>query len=157
LYRGSDLERSDLDLHDASWARGIHDRTLTPPVHADAVIGITSPLGTTMLSLLNDNKFFLGIMLLLLNVGSRHLVDEFSIEPKEYSRNLILRRMAIFAVCFVGTRDLVISLLLTAGFVILAQGVSSRSREGMKNREQFEIKEAVQTAYDPAVPPLFKA
>ena len=110
-----------------------------------------------MLSLLNDNKFFLGVMLILLNIGSRHLVDEFSIEPKEYSRNLILRRLAVFAVCFVGTRDVIISLLLTAGFVILAQGVSSHSREGMKNREQFEVKEKAQTAYDPTAPPLFTA
>ena len=87
-----------------------------------------------MLAVLNDNKFFLGIMLLLLNVGSRHLVDEFSVNPEEYSRNLTLRRLAIFAVCFVGTRDVVTSILLTAGFVILAQGVSSKSREGMANQ-----------------------
>jgi hypothetical protein len=108
---------------------------------------------------LGENKFFLGIMLLVLNVGSRHLVDEFSIEPKEYSRNLILRRLAIFAVCFVGTRDLVTSLLLTAGFVILAQGVSSRSREGMKNKATVEDDKPVvnQPAYDPTAPPLFKA
>ena len=31
---------------------------------------------------LNDNKFFLGIMLLTLNLGSRHLVDEFSANPE---------------------------------------------------------------------------
>lgn len=112
-----------------------------------------------MLAALNENKFFLGVMLLVLNVGSRHLVDEFSIEPKEYSRNLILRRLAIFAVCFVGTRDLVTSLLLTAGFVILAQGVSSRSREGMKNKERLEEEAPIvsQPAYDPSVPPLFTA
>jgi hypothetical protein len=55
---------------------------------------------------LNDNKFFLGIMLLVLNLGSRHLVDEFSASPEEYNRNLILRRFAVFAVCFVGTRDI---------------------------------------------------
>jgi len=91
-----------------------------------------------MLAVLNDNKFFLGIMLLLLNVGSRHLVDEFSTNPEEYSRNLVLRRLAIFAVCFVGTHDIVTSLLLTAGFVILAQGVSSKSREGMANKQKVE-------------------
>jgi hypothetical protein len=108
---------------------------------------------------LSENKFFLGVMLLILNVGSRHLVDEFSVEPKEYSRNLMLRRVAIFAVCFVGTRDLVTSLLLTAGFVILAQGVSSRSREGMKNKAIVEDDKPVvnQPAYDPTAPPLFKA
>ena len=84
---------------------------------------------------LNDNKFFLGIMLLTLNLGSRHLVDEFSANPDEYARNLVLRRFAVFAVCFVGTRDIVVALLLTAAFVILAQGVSRRSREGMRNQK----------------------
>jgi hypothetical protein len=91
-----------------------------------------------MLEVLNDNKFFLGVMLILLNIGSRYLVDEFSVKPEEYSRNLILRRLAVFAVCFVGTREIVTSLLLTAGFIIIAQGVSSRSREGMANREMME-------------------
>ena len=91
-----------------------------------------------MLEALNDNKFFLGVMLLLLNIGSRYLVDEFSISPKEYSQNLILRRLAVFAVCFVGTRDIVTSIVLTAGFVILAQGVSSKNREGMANKERME-------------------
>ena len=104
---------------------------------------------------LNDNKFFLGAMLILLNVGSRHLVDEYSTNPDEYDRNLVLRRLAVFAVCFVGTRDLVTSLLLTAGFVILAQGVSRRSREGMRNEKMTVQKpEADNPAYDKTVPPL---
>lgn len=91
-----------------------------------------------MIELLNDNKFFLGIMLILLNIGSRHLVDELSEDPEEYTRNIILRRMAVFAVCFVGTRDIITSLLLTAGFIIMAQGVSSKSREGMENKKKIE-------------------
>ena len=107
---------------------------------------------------LNDNKFFLGAMLILLNIGSRYLVDEYSTNPDDYDRNLVLRRLAVFAVCFVGTRDLVTSLLLTAGFVILAQGVSHRSREGMRNERQKTVEEskpeADNPAYDPSVPPL---
>ena len=94
-----------------------------------------------MLEALNTNKFFLGAAMILLNVGSRHLVDEYSSNPEEYDRNILLRRLAIFAVCFVGTRDLVVSLVLTAAFVILAQGVSRRSREGMRNRTQTEIQQ----------------
>ena len=106
--------------------------------------------------MLNDNKFFLGVMLILLNIGSRHLVDEFSTDPKTYTNNIILRRLAVFAVCFVGTRDLVTSLLLTAGFIIIAQGVSSKSREGMKNKVE-EVKPVVESpAWDDSVPPLSK-
>jgi hypothetical protein len=107
-----------------------------------------------MLDALNDNKFFLGVMLLLLNIGSRYLVDEFSTDPTQYNQNLILRRLAVFAVCFVGTRDLVTSILLTAGFIIIAQGVSSRSREGMKNKEAEEKPIVESPAWDESVPPL---
>ena len=109
-----------------------------------------------MLEALNDNKFFLGIMMILLNIGSRHLVDEFSTDPKAYDQNIILRRLAVFAICFVGTRDLVTSILLTAGFIIIAQGVSSRSREGMRNKEPFEEEKDIAHAWDDSVPPLSK-
>lgn len=112
-----------------------------------------------MIDLLNNSKFFLGVMLIVLNIGSRYLVDEFSTNPEEYSRNLVLRRIAVFAVCFVGTRDLVTSLLLTAGFIIMAQGVSSKSREGMANKKEIEDAEpkVEQPAADPTVPPMFIA
>jgi hypothetical protein len=107
-----------------------------------------------MIEVLNNHKLFLGIMLILVNVGSRHFIDELSEDPKVYERNLLLRRIAIFAVCFVGTRDLVYSLLLTAGFIIIASGMSSRSREGMANEE--EEKESMTCgANDKSVPPLF--
>ena len=108
-----------------------------------------------MIEVLNNSKFFLGIMLLLLNLGSRHLVDEFSTNTDEYNRNLVMRRFAIFAVCFVGTRDLITSILLTAGFVILAQGVSSKNREGMANKKTMEEKKVDQPAHDTSAPPMF--
>lgn len=106
---------------------------------------------------INNSKLFLGVMLILLNLGSRHLVDEISTSDDEYRRNLVLRRVAIFAVCFVGTRDVVTSLLLTAGFVILASGISRRSREGMENEEDAGVSDADQPAYDESAPLLFTA
>jgi hypothetical protein len=35
------------------------------------------------LDALNTNKFFIGVMMILLNIGSRHLVDEFSGSQEE--------------------------------------------------------------------------
>jgi hypothetical protein len=84
---------------------------------------------------LNNNTMFAGIMLLLLNVGSRYIVHEFSTDDKEYRENILIRRICIFAVCFVGTKDILASVILTAGFVILASGIfrgkGEVSREGM--------------------------
>lgn len=88
---------------------------------------------------LNNSTFFSGVMLLLLNVGSRFIAHELSDDDKEYSQNLLIRRLAIFAVCFVGTKDAVISLILTAAFVVLSAGIfrgkGPFSREGMTNGE----------------------
>ena len=110
-----------------------------------------------MLDILNNSKLFLGVMLILLNIGSRHLVDEFSTSGEEYSRNLVLRRIAVFAVCFVGTRDVITSLILTAAFIIIATGVSRRSREGMTNPKPTKPIEAQNPAYDTSAPLLFTA
>jgi len=83
------------------------------------------------------SPFFIGMMMLLLNVGSRFITHELSHDDKEYSQNILLRRLTIFAVCFVGTRDIITSVLLTAAFVVVAGGIfrgkGPFSREGMEN------------------------
>ena len=88
---------------------------------------------------LNTNMFFIGIMMLVLNIGSRYIVHEFSDDDEEYKQNIVLRRVAIFAACFVGTRDLFVSLVLTAVFVVISTGMyhskSIYAREGMSNEE----------------------
>lgn len=89
---------------------------------------------------LNTSTFFIGIMMLLLNIGSRYIIHEFSHDDEEYANNIILRRVTVFAVCFVGTRDIITSLILTAAFVVLSAGIfrgkSVYSREGMSNIAQ---------------------
>jgi hypothetical protein len=110
-----------------------------------------------VLNAINSNKFFIGVMMILLNIGSRHLVDEFSTNPDEYSRNILLRRVAIFAVCFIATRDVIHATLLTAGYIIIASGVSRRSPEGMTNPPKVDagVSKADWPAYDKSVPPMF--
>tara|TARA_Y100000389_G_C17278175_1_gene421537 strand:+ start:148 stop:525 length:378 start_codon:yes stop_codon:yes gene_type:complete len=68
---------------------------------------------------LNENKYFIGIMMILVNIGSRFIISELSDEHKKLINNKILRRIFIFSVFFMATRDLSISLLLTVMFVFL--------------------------------------
>lgn len=104
-------------------------------------------------SFLNTNNVFAGIMLLLLNVGSRFIVDELSHDDKQYSQNLILRRLAIFAVCFIGTKDMITSIILTAAFVVLSAGLfrgkGPFSREGMaSDPEKVAVTAAANNPFD---------
>ena len=92
---------------------------------------------------LNGSLFFIGVMMLVLNMWSRHIVHELSDSDEEYKQNILLRRIAIFAVCFVGTRDVVTSLVLTAAFVVLSTGLyhskSIYAREGMENIQERAV------------------
>ncbi len=89
---------------------------------------------------------FAGIMMLLLNIGSRYITHEYSDNDEEYMQNIILRRIAIFAVCFIGTRSIVTSMILTAAFVILASGIfrgkSVYAREGMTANQAVAMRAA---------------
>ena len=93
---------------------------------------------------------FLGICMMLMNVGSRYIIDEFSQNEEEYSRNIFLRRVAIFAVCYMGTRDLVHALLLTAGFVVMAMGISrTHPNEGFAATGELTAEQKDKGGYKP--------
>jgi hypothetical protein len=119
------------------------------------------------LNAIGASPFFIGMMMLLLNVGSRFITHELSHDDKEYSQNILLRRLTIFAVCFVGTRDIITSVLLTAAFVIVAGGLfrgkGPFSREGMENPD-LAMRAAAglsgnvdQPGYNKDEKPMFKA
>jgi hypothetical protein len=76
---------------------------------------------------LNSSKLFAGLMMIFLNIGSKFVTIELSSNQKEFLANSILRQVLVFAVAFVGTRDLIVSLILTAVFTILVDGLLHES------------------------------
>lgn len=68
---------------------------------------------------LNENKYFIGIMMIIVNIGSRFIISELSDEQKKLINNKLLRRFFIFGVFFMATRDIFVSLLLTLMFIFL--------------------------------------
>ena len=72
---------------------------------------------------LNTSKYFSGIMMLLLNVGGKHISKELSFLQDSFLDHKIIRRLLIFVVVFIATKDVKISFLITVGFIILVTGV----------------------------------
>lgn len=72
---------------------------------------------------LNTSKYFAGMLILLLNLGSRFLVMELSESQEQLLSNKIIRRFIIFTVVFVSTRDVMVSFVVTAVFIILVSGI----------------------------------
>ena len=69
---------------------------------------------------LNDNKFFVGILVLVLNVFSKYIELKLTKTQEAYFKNNFIRQLFIFAVIWSGTRDIYISIAMTAAFVVLA-------------------------------------
>lgn len=78
------------------------------------------PLDAAILSL-NSNPYFIGTMMLLLNLGGRFISLEISKSQEQFFQNPWIRRMLIFTVLFVGTRNVMVAFWMTL-FIILCIG-----------------------------------
>lgn len=72
---------------------------------------------------INTNKFIIGIAMILFNIGSKYLVIDISKNQEQFFKHVLIRRITLFCIFFVATRDLVTSFILTAAFVILVFGL----------------------------------
>ena len=72
---------------------------------------------------LNQSKVFAGILMILMNLGSKYISLELSETQEEFLSNTIIRRIVVFVVAFIATRDIIISLVLTGVFILLVSGL----------------------------------
>jgi len=69
---------------------------------------------------LNNSKFFAGIVMIMLNIGSKFISIQFSQSAEEYLKLNVTKQILVFSMAWMGTRDIYTSLVLTAVFVILS-------------------------------------
>ena len=69
---------------------------------------------------LNNSKFFAGVIMILLNVGSKFITIQFSKSTEEYMKYTVTKQILVFAMAWMGTRDIYTALGLTAVFTILS-------------------------------------
>jgi hypothetical protein len=70
---------------------------------------------------LNNSKFFAGVIMILLNVGSKFITIQFSKSTEEYLKWTVSKQLLVFAMAWMGTRDIYAALGLTAVFTILSE------------------------------------
>lgn len=70
---------------------------------------------------LNNSKFFAGVIMILLNVGSKFITIQFSKSTEEYMKWSVSKQLLVFAMAWMGTRDIYTALGLTAVFTILSE------------------------------------
>ena len=77
----------------------------------------------SLISSLNSSKYFSGALMILMNLGSKYVGLELSEFQDEFLSKKFIRRIIVFTIFFIATRDIIISLILTFLFIIFIGGI----------------------------------
>ena len=67
---------------------------------------------------INDSKLFAGLMIITLNIASKFVTMKFSKTMEAYLKFTFSRDVLIFAIAWMGTRDIYIATIVTIVFII---------------------------------------
>jgi len=70
---------------------------------------------------LNNSKFFAGVIMIILNICSKFITVQFSKSTEEYLKMNLTKQLLVFAMAWMGTRDIYTALVLTAVFTVLSE------------------------------------
>lgn len=78
----------------------------------------TNPIENIITSV-NSNSYFIGSMMLLLNLGGRHLATGLTPEQDKFFQQPWVRRLLVFIVFFIGTRNVIASIFMSIIFILI--------------------------------------
>lgn len=70
---------------------------------------------------LNNSKLFAGMVMIMLNIGSKYITIKLSKSQEAFLKHVVGREFLVFAVCWMGSRDIFLSFILTAIFTLLTE------------------------------------
>ena len=65
-----------------------------------------------------DNKYLIGVIMVIINLGARFIVNELNEDQRNMINSKYLRRILIFLVIFMATRDIVITIILSVVVIL---------------------------------------
>ena len=90
------------------------------------------------LSCINDNKYMIGVTMIMLNIGARFIIDELDDDLRKMISNTIVRRVFIFCSFFMATKDLFTAIVLTVIFVILINEVFAKELDELDESDESD-------------------
>jgi len=68
---------------------------------------------------INDSKIFAGVMIIILNIGSKYVNMRLPKPIEGYLKYTFSRNILVFAICWMGTRDILTAFLITCLFIVV--------------------------------------
>ena len=110
---------------------------------------------------LSGNKYMLGLMILLINLGARYIGNEVGEFMHKVLNHKFARRFLIFLVLWMGTRDLVVAGVITISFIVLVNTVFNENSDfcilpvtnnSDITKEEFQLAKQIVAKYELANP-----
>ena len=109
-----------------------------------------------LINTLNNSKYFSGLIMVLLNLGSKYVSLEISEAQDFFLSHPIIRKALVFTIFFIATKDIVVSLISTLVFLLLVCFIlheeshlcffSTQMKKFCKKRKQKVTKEEYENA-----------
>lgn len=90
------------------------------------------------IKILNNSKVFAGVMIILLNLSTRFVNFKLSKTTEAYLRNTFSTQVLVFAIAWMGSRDIYIALLVTAVFILFTEYLFNEDSEFCIFSEEFK-------------------
>jgi len=72
-----------------------------------------------LFQILNNNRLFTGCLMILMNIGGKHVSLDISKHVDQIFSGTWIRRFFVFCIAFISTRDIKTALLITLLFIII--------------------------------------
>ena len=107
---------------------------------------------------LNSNKYFLAMMMVIFNLGSKYLVLDLSKNQEIILKNTIFRKFTLFCVFFIGCRDVRVSFLMMILFTLVTKTILNQNSmlyvfpyirtQSVQSREEYDMAKEVIRKYE---------
>jgi hypothetical protein len=110
------------------------------------------------LEIINNNKYVAGVAMILFNIGSRYLVVDMNKNTENLLKSKIARRITLFSIFFLGTRDVFASLILTTIFLVMTMNLFNEDsymcmlpqsfKDDVFTKEEYTFSKRIITEYE---------
>ena len=73
----------------------------------------------TLVERLNQSKYFLGFLIIFLNISSKFITIKLNHYHEQFFRDTVGHELIVFSICFIGTRDILVALAMSSLFIML--------------------------------------
>ena len=112
---------------------------------------------------LSSNKYILGLMILLINLGARYIGNELNEFSHKVLNHKFARRFLIFLVIWMGTRDILTAFIITVGFILLSNTLLNEQSNycilpidnpSLISKEEYDVAKQMVDKYEKSHSPM---